>query len=202
MKPPEAFFEEYQRMRQHMRWAEAALGRGQDEIAQARTVLEEFREFHQRWHPVIQIPELREGIVGMMEIMESTLGRGLEKVYLSHLHEVIEARKDWWMAELLLPLAVKFIRLMKSAPPPLRAEMEKIHREKMGKEFDPTTHYQDSEREAAEDEADFRKALAALAADWPERVDAPLRERLERLDGPAAQKWQVELSAQLEGLED
>lgn len=41
-----------------------------------------------------------------------------------------------------------------------------------------------------------------LEADWPERVDAALRERLEKLDAQAANVWQAEVAAQLEKLEE
>ena len=48
---------------------------------------------------VITIPELREGMEEMHAHIEKTLGWHLEGIFLSHLHEVIEARKDWWTGD-------------------------------------------------------------------------------------------------------
>jgi hypothetical protein len=194
MKPPEAFIEEYWKMRERMDWAKAGLGRGQD-VAQGKTVLGEFREFYEKWHLLINVPELRAGMEEMHEYMGKTLGRRLENIFLAHLNEVIEARKDWWTSEHLLKMAVTFINMMKHAPPQLRPELEKIHRDYMKKDFEPVTYYQDAEAEAAEEEAKFRKALAGLEVDWPERVDAALRGRLEKLDGTGADDWQAEVAA-------
>ena len=135
-RPPEAFIDEYWRMRDRLDWAESALGRGQD-VAQAKTVVEEFRAFYQKWHLVITIPDLRQGMEAAHARMEKTLGRGLEKIFLAHLHEVIEARKDWWASEQLFKMSVNFIALMKHSPPEMRPELEKIHRECMKEEFEP-----------------------------------------------------------------
>ena len=194
-RPPEAFIDEYWRMRDRLDWAESALGRGQD-VAQAKTVLEEFRAFYQKWHLVITIPDLRQGMEAAHARMEKTLGRGLEKIFLAHLHEVIEARKDWWASEQLFKMSVNFIALMKHSPPEMRPELEKIHRECMKEEFEPVKYYQDAEADAAEGEAKFRKAFAGLAVDWPERVDAAIKERLEKVDGTGAGDWQAEVVAE------
>src|SRR6266545_6958684 len=80
-------------------------------------------------------------------------------------------------------MSVNFIALMKHSPPQRRPELEKIHHDYMKKDFEPVTYYQDAEAAAAEEEAKFRKAVGGLEVDWPERVDAAMRERLERLDG-------------------
>ena len=197
MNPPDEFIEEYWKMRERMDWAEAGLGRGQD-VAQAKLVVEDFREFYEKWHPVITDAELRAGLEAAREGMVNHLARGLEKIFLAHLHEVIEARKDWWTAEQLLKMSVNFISMMKHAPPQLRPELEKIHRDHMKKEFEPSAHYQEAEADAAEEEAKFRKALAGLEVDWPERVDAAVRGRLEQLDGPGGNEWQAEVEARMQ----
>jgi hypothetical protein len=196
MQPPDDFIEEYRQLREQMKWAQAGLGRGQD-VAQGKTFLDEFRRFHDKWHPLITDPELREGMAATREGLERTLGRGLEKLFLTQLRKVINARKEWWVGEQLVKLSVNFITLMKEAPPELRPKMEKIHHAHFGKDFDPATHFRDAEADAAKNEADFRKALAGLEVDWPERMDAALRQRLEHLDGPGADAWQANLDAQL-----
>ena len=187
-------------MRERMEWAQASLGRGHD-VAQGKTFRDEFLQFHDKWHPVITDAELREGMEAVRAGVERTVGRGLEKIFLTQLHEVIEARRDWIVGELLLKTSVSFIGLMKEAPPELRPGLEKIYRDSMGMDFDPATEFQDAEAGASEHEATYRKALATLEVDWPERIDAALRRRLEHLDGPAAEAWQAELDAQLEKLD-
>jgi hypothetical protein len=182
-----------------MDWAAAGLGRGQD-VAQAKLLVEDFHAFYQKWHPVIKVPELYAGLEAAREHIEKNLVRGLERFFLAHLLEVIEAREDWWTSEQLLKMSVNFINVMKHAPPQLRPELEKVHREHMKKEFDPTTYYRDAEADAAAEEAKFRKALAGLEVDWPERVDAALRGRMEQLDGSGATAWQAEVSSKLAAL--
>ncbi|MSU62564.1 MAG: hypothetical protein EXS31_09230 [Pedosphaera sp.] len=68
----------------------------------------------------------------------------------------------------------------------------------MKKKFEPVTYYQDAEAAAEEEEAKFRKALAGLEVDWPERVDAGIRERLQKLDGTGGNDWQVEVEARMQ----
>src|SRR5882672_5834225 len=130
MKPPDEFFEDYEQMRERMEWAQASLGRGHD-LAQGKTFLEEFRHFHEKWYPVITDPEIREGMDAACAGLEQTVGRGLEKMFLTQLHEVIDARMDWQVGELLLKTSVSFIGLMKEAPPELRPGLEKIYRDSM-----------------------------------------------------------------------
>lgn len=195
MTPPDEFIEEYWKLRERMGWANAGLGRGQD-VAQGKLLLADFREFYAKWHPVINIPELRAGMEATHERIEKTLGVHLEQIFLAHLHEVIEARKDWWTSEQLLKMSPGFINLMKHSPEQLRPGLEKIHRDYMKKDFVPETYYRDAEADAAGEEVKFRKALAGLEVDWPERVDAALRGRLEQLDGGAGTDWQMELATQ------
>lgn len=194
MRPPDKFIEEYWKLRERMDWANAGLGRGQD-VAQGKLLVEDFLGFHEKWRTVIQDTKLRQGLQAAREGMEK-LRINLERIFLAHLHEVIEARKDWWTGEQLLKMSVTFISMMKHAPPQLRPELEKIHRDFMKKEFESATYYRDCEAGAEACETTFRKALAGLEVDWPERVDAALRGRLEKLDGPGATDWQAEVEAQ------
>ena len=194
-KPPDAFIEEYWKMRERVGWAMSAAGRGQD-LAQAKTVVDECEDFYARWHDVITIPELRAGLEALHQLVAEGIGATLEQSWLEQLHAVIEARKDCLAGEVLLKWDIQFIEIMKLAEGAMRAELEKIYREHMKKEYDPEGCYRDGEEGAAENEADFRKLLATLEADWPERVDAALRARLEGLDAEAANAWQAEIEEQ------
>lgn len=182
-------------MRERVGWAMSAAGRGQD-LAQAKTVVDECEDFYARWHDVITIPELRAGLEALHQLVVEGIGATLEQSWLEQLHAVIEARKDCLAGEVLLKWDIQFIEIMKLAEGAMRAELEKIYREHMKKEYDPEGCYRDGEEGAAENEADFRKLLATLEADWPERVDAALRARLEGLDAEAANAWQAEIEEQ------
>ena len=84
MNPPDEFFDEYWKMRERMDWAKAGLGRGQD-VAQAKLLVADCREFYAKWHPVIHVPELRAGLEAVNEHVEKKLGAHLEQLFLSHL---------------------------------------------------------------------------------------------------------------------
>ena len=186
-------------MRERISWAQSALEQGRD-LAQARTVRSEWEDFYGRWHGKTAVPELEAGIESMHQLVTASLGATLERIFLTHLHEVLEARKDWLAVETLLKADVAFIEIMKAAPEAARVELRKIYRDHMKKEYDAETCYRDAEEDAAESEANHRKVLSALEADWPERVDAALRARLESLDGIAANAWQAEIAQRLAAL--
>ncbi len=178
-----------------MKWLQQALGRGED-VGAGRAFIAEFRDFYNRWHLVIQDKQLAAAMEIVRREIDTGLGRKLEKIYFAHLHEIVEKRKDCWIGEQLLKGTLHFINLMKHSPPEMLPELQNVYREHMKKEFVPETCYRDAETDCALNEKDFRKALAGLAADWPERVDAALRERLEKLDADGANAWQTELVAQ------
>ncbi len=183
-------------MRERVDWAMSAVGRGQD-LAQAKTIMDECEDFYTRWHDVITIPELRAGIEALHQLVVEGIGATLERSWLEHLHAVIEARKDWLAGEALLRCDIQFIEIMKVTDGPPRLELEKIYRDHMKKEYDPEECYRDAEAGVAENEADFRRLLAVLEADWPERADAALRARLEGLDAASFVAWQTEVAQQL-----
>jgi len=196
MNPPGEFLEQYWQMRERMQWAEFALERGND-VAQARSIVDEFHSFYDRWRPGLQEAAICAALDEVREHIDTALRPGLEALFLERLGQVLEAYNDWWMSEKSFQLSIAFISLMKHAPPQLRPELERIHRQYMEKEFDPETHYRDSERDAIEEEAKFRNALAGLEADWPDRMDAATRERLNKLDGADARAWQAEVQQKL-----
>jgi len=201
MKPPEQFFDEFEPIRERIRWAQAGLGT-EKQIAQGKMMLDDFRDFFRKWRPQINgHPEacrLMDTLRGQMDKME----RHLHQVFWAHLNEVIEARKEWIQIEAIFQAMVAVITLRKQMPEKLRDGFEKILRDYAKGEFDAEKEYRDSEKDVTEAEAEFRKALAGLEVDWPERVDAGLRNRLEKLEVEGAKAWQAEVAAQMEKLGD
>lgn len=199
MKPPEQFFDEFEPLRERIRWAQAGLGT-EKQIAQGKMMLDDFREFFQKWRPQLkghaEACRLMDTLLGQMDTME----RHLHQVFWAHLNEVIGARKEWIQIEALFQAMVAVITLRKQMPEKLRDGFEQILRDYAKGEFDAEKEYRESEKDVVEAEAKFRKALAGLEVDWPERVDAALRERLEKLDVESANAWQAEVTAQIEKL--
>jgi hypothetical protein len=193
--PPDEFIEEYQQMRERMDWVAATLGRGQD-LAQAKEFVALILDFFNKWEPVITIPSICEGMKNFRERVESKLVVTLEKIYLAHLNEVLNARREWIVGELFLKAAISFAGLMKESPPELRPQLEEIHRTHMGCEYDPEADYRETEADTAAKETAYRKALASFRVDWGERVDAAMVARLENLDIESLNAWQAEINAQ------
>ena len=136
---------------------------------QARIVVKCFQEFYKKWQPLVVDPELPSDIHQRQARIES-LRLKLERIYLAQLHAVIEYRKVWFMARTIF----KNIETVPVVPPEIQA----------------------AENEAGKTEKIYRRALACLTFDWPERVNAALTNRLEALDFAGAIRWQEELTAQ------
>jgi hypothetical protein len=199
MNPPDEFIDEYWKMRERIDWLEASGITGED-IGKAKLFVGELLEFYEKWHPVIKDAELRAGLQAAHGGMED-LRIKLEKIYWAHLHEVIEERKEWLVTEAILKGLVAVSVLRKQMPEKLKDGFEQILRDhSMGGEFDMEKAFRETENDVADAEAKFRKALAGLEVDWPERVDAALRERLEKTDMAGANAWQAEVVAQQEAV--
>ena len=199
MMPPQEFADEYWQMRERLDWLMAGgIVGGQDgkDLSKAKLFVAGLQEFYEKWQPVIQDPKLSRGLKTVRGRFEG-LRVKLEKIYWAQLHEVIEARKGWASAEAIFKALVAITVLRKEMPEHLRAEFEKTIRDReTGASFDAETYYRLTEQNASVAEAKFRKELTGLAVDWPERVDAALRERLEQADMAGANQWQAEVVAQ------
>src|ERR1035438_1123835 len=113
MKPPDEFSTEYWQMRERMDWLLAGGIDGED-IGKAKLFVGYLLEFYEKWQPVITDPELSRGLKIARTGFEGLRAK-LEKIYWAHLHEVIEARKEWANAEAIFKAVV--------AVPVLRREM-------------------------------------------------------------------------------
>jgi hypothetical protein len=193
MKPPQKFADEYWQMRERMDWLTA--GGIAEDIGKAKLFVGYVVEFYEKWQPVVKDPELSRGLKIARAGFED-LRVKLEKIYWAHLHEVIEARKEWLLAEGIFKALVAVTVLRREMPEKLRPEFEKILADHSPGGFDAEKEYRETEQDVTEAEAKYRKALAGLEVDWPERVDAALRERLEKLDGNRAQAWLAEVVTQ------
>ena len=83
--------------------------------------------------------------------------------------------------------------MMQNARCDLQAQLRGFFRNEFGYEFDPERLYRESEATADRCERDYKKALSALEADWPERISAQLRNRLATLDPRQLRSWKATL---------
>jgi hypothetical protein len=199
MRPPQQFFDDLDRLCAHFDWLGLALGRGDDEDApKCKVIAAEFHEFDQRWRAMLVEPEVRDALERVREIISALDGK-LTELFLKRLHQVVAARKDWLQSEAILKAVVAITVLRREMPEHLRAEFEETIRDReTGESFEGERHFRECEKGSAEAEIEFRQSLAGLAVDWPERVDAALRERLEKLDADGAKAWEAQIALEME----
>ena len=193
MKPPDKFFEDYAKLRAHLDWARSSMAGGNVDIPQARMVAEEFREFIKRWQGRVKDPEIAEALKPLAAWSEN-MTEHLERVFLEQLQVVLKARRDWFVSELFIKGTISFAGTMKEVPSQMRPELEKIYRESMGEDYDAATDYRQTETDAEASEAAFRKALAKFETEWPERMDAAMRQRLAQINLDGLTAWDKELA--------
>jgi len=179
-KPPKGMPEDYARMRTHFAWAIQSMATGHVDIAQAKLVVGEWNEFVAKWLPQIKEAEVVAGIKKIDEVVKK-MHQTLDRVHLEHLAKVVAARRDWFLSELLFKLGIAYANIVKDCPPKLLPGLLKIYRDSTGEEYEPTKDYRQSEAAAEQAEADFRRELARLECDWPERTSAAVSQRLVNL---------------------
>ncbi len=190
--PPPEFFREFEPLRRQSEWLELQGKRAA--IAELREMVTGYNAFLDRWQPRIFHPSTRTQLATLRAQMQ-TMARRLELHYLASLQEAVEARRKVGLAEAFLEGAVLFSQLAKISE--ARPDLERIYRESMGEEYVAEKEYREVEADADAADAEFRRSLAEFAADWPDRVDAALRQRLAEADAPALKAWAEEIQAEV-----
>ena len=198
MEPPKQFFEDLEALRTHFKWATLSLDRSDDDdVEQGKMTLSDFREFDAKWGDLVDDPEFKQAMVAIRGFMER-LEIKLKELCLRHLLKVIKARLDWLEAEALFGLAVRICMVWRGIPEDRRPDFENIfHYTDPEKAFDGEQQFRAYEARANQTEADFRLELTKFGASWPERLDALLRERLEKLEGKQAGEWVKEINEEV-----
>ncbi len=185
-------------MRTRLHWA---VQRGdQIDMQHARITTEEVGEFLERWNGRVPIPEV-EAELRRVQAWVNHMERHLEKLFLTHLLEVLELRREWEIAEAFLRASTAFIRIMKEAPAHLLPQLEAIYRNQMHREYDAGTEYQESVAQAEAGEAAYKKTSQEFEVDWGNRFTAALRKRLNSLTLAQTQNWMEEIQQCIEQLD-
>jgi hypothetical protein len=200
METPPIYYEEFEQLSERLGWMLASMDEGKN-IAQFKNFIAEIHAFYDKWHPLIQ-GSPAEAKLEMVRIkMMERLPRLLELSFSSDLLAVIETRCAWLAAEVLLRAIVRVATLQKGVPEHLRNKFDESIRNRMtGEYFDAEKVFRETERDADEREARFRKALDNLETNWPERVDATLREHLEKMQVDDILEWRGRITVQLKDL--
>lgn len=187
---PDAFLRDYQQMRERQRWLRPDPD-AEISVPTARQLADELDAFLRRWQAQVSIPPIRRALAQLRPEVDGILAHLRELRRVDH-WELLEARMDWHLANAMIQVSVKFIEMVKHAPPELRPGMEKIYREHMGHDFDPEREFRDTEAEADKCEADFHRHWREFQENWPEDATAATHQRL--LDSPieALKTWQLD----------
>jgi hypothetical protein len=197
MNLPDGFSEEYAVMRERFEWAHL---RGSDlDVPAAKLAVEDIDGFLQRWRGKVGIPEMETGMSAVAAWVERMNGQ-FDLIFLSHLREVVEARREWLVAELTFKAEQQCIWLIQHGPPQLRPGLEQIHREHMGREFDPAVEFRETEAHADQRERQYRQALAGLEVDWPERLTPQIRQRFAQPEPADFAAWVDDLNEKASAL--
>jgi hypothetical protein len=193
------FVREYEEFREHYAWFQRRNEAGDLSISDSKEAVAEIREFVDRWAGRTGLAEMDEALRGLgahVTLLENTL----ERDALQKLLAVLEARGDVVLGEMMVKTNVVFLDLMKHAPEEMRPELLKIHRESMGRDFDPEIDYRECEEDADANRREFEQAWQQFAADWPERVTPELRERVHTVEGEPLGNWKRELLTKMDEL--
>lgn len=191
MKPlPPAFRRDYARLRERQRWRnltpDASIG-----VLEAREQTAELDEFLRRWQAQIAQPAVR-AVLNEVRAYVNRLQTKLREIRRLDHWELLEARIDWRLAHELIAVSVKYIEVMKHAPPGVRPEMERVYREHMGRDFDPEHEYRDTVAHADQCEADFHRRWRQFQELWPEDATPAVHHRLLHDAIPDLRAWQAE----------
>ena len=182
--------QEYTALRE--RWKSIQRGVQIHDVPQLKLSLKVARDFLDRWQSKSNEPAIERTLSELRE-KNRRITAVLESWFLEALHRVIDKRVGWLIAENRLRFAVEYIHAVQNAPWVLEAPLRAFFFEEFGYEFRAEDLYRQSEAVADRCERGYKKAFAALTADWPERVNADLRGRLSATDPRQLRKWKATL---------
>jgi len=108
--------------------------------------------------------------------------RHVECLYLASLRELVEARREWKLAETFLEAAVALNELIKITPGHLIPELQAALRGNEREDYDATRSFRGAMAEADEYEATYRRLRREFETDWSERLNDPLFRSIDAAD--------------------
>jgi hypothetical protein len=162
------------------------------DVPRLKLSLKVAREFLDRWQD--KSDELAvERTLSELREKNRRIAAVLESWFLEALHRVIDKRVRWLITEHHFRFAVEYIHAIQNAPCILEAQLRGFFFDEFGYEFRAERLYREWEATADRHELDYKKAVSALAADWPERVNPELRTRLGATDPRQLRRWKAML---------
>ena len=181
---------EYMALRE--RWKSVQRGMEIHDVSRLKLSLKVVGEFLDRWQA--KSAELAiERTLSELREKNRRIAAVLESWFLEALHRVIDKRVRWLITEHRFRFAVEYIHVIQNAPCVLQAQLRGFFFDEFGYEFRAERLYRESESAADRHERDYKNALSALAADWPERVNEELRNRLGATDPRQLRQWKATL---------
>ncbi len=197
MKIPQAFHREFTRWRGTFADARKRATAEGGDVFDLRPSIGEFRRLYERWHPrLLRFPHA----LRALENMESVLSGTLERAFTLQLLDVVRACLALRAAEVCVAATMETLDAMQGATEEELIEHRRQQREALGEEIDADRDLAKAEEDVYEGEQLMADRLSVLAAAWPDRVNAALRERLDRLDVKSAEQWAKKLSEHADAL--
>jgi len=198
---PADFPDAYAAFRERYDWGRQRMKEQPDDIRQARMIADDICGFVAEWRPRLAFDAEFFSALGEFGEIGERIGRQARKLALERLEDLVEARDTWFVGEALLQADIALIEMWKIAPEPLRSELEKIvHEHGVPLPFDPEQVYRTAEKHLEEDEADYRRKLAAFEIDCPELMNEALRRRLDAYTREDYEPWKAEIARQVAAL--
>lgn len=123
-------------------------------------------------------------------------------LFCSILHEALEIRIPWVMADQLTVLPAKLGAIKTQGSPEVVGFVAMAARELLGCDLDPSHMFREIERRCEEGEAKWKKVRAELHCDWAEEFTPDLEARIMGTDVPDFHVWRRELASEIKAIQD
>ena len=181
---------EYMALRE--RWKSVERGMEVHDVSRLKLSLKIANEFLDRWQGKSGERAI-ERTLSELRDKNRRITAVLDSWFLVALHRIIDKRVRWLITEHRFRFAVDYIQAVQNAPRVLQMQLQDFFFDGFGYEFHAERLYRESEAAADRQEREYNHALSALAVDWPERVNAELRNRLSATDPRQLRRWKAML---------
>jgi hypothetical protein len=172
------------------RWKSVERGMEVHDVSRLKLSLKIAQEFLDRWQGKSSERAIERTLSELRE-KNRRITAVLNSWFLEALHRIIDKRVRWLITEHRFRFAVEYIQAVQNAPRVLQMQLQDFFFDEFGYDFHAERLYRESEAAADRHEHEYKNAVSALATDWPDRVNAELRDRLSTTDPRQLRRWKA-----------